>query len=188
MHLPVVLQIICQAEEKSSLKHLSHGNFMEGQVHHIWGNAGHDPVSVRKASYKAKVATHTYTLQADRAKFNQHQVDPTCVLCKKSPEDLHHFLLDCHVLEDVRNSFLVALDRALASDNETSHTSDNIQKDTLTGLVLDCHKLEKDLDLNPNLMGQIEAISRGMVFALHNGRTYGLLAATDDKDGNRRRR
>ena len=33
----------------------------------------------------------THMLQATRARFNQHQVDPTCLLCCKEPENAEHF-------------------------------------------------------------------------------------------------
>ena len=48
----------------------------------------------------------TYMLQATRARFNQHQVDPTCLLFRKNPENVERFLLRCETLTQVRNPFL----------------------------------------------------------------------------------
>ena len=39
-----------------------------------------NPIDVEQAAIKAKILTGTYTLQSNRAKFNQHEVDPTCLL------------------------------------------------------------------------------------------------------------
>ena len=38
---------------------------------------------VRRAEIKARLLTGTYTLQSNRAKFNQYNVSPICKLCKK---------------------------------------------------------------------------------------------------------
>ena len=44
--------------------------------------------------------TGTYVFLSNRAKFNQHKVDPTCTLCGGEPEDQEQFLLRCRSLSD----------------------------------------------------------------------------------------
>ena len=58
------------------------------------------------ASYRAKMLCGSYILQANRARFNQNKVNPTCPLCKSAPEDLPHFLLSCSALDPPRSKFL----------------------------------------------------------------------------------
>ena len=41
-----------------------------------------------------------------RHKFNKSEVDPTCVLCKRSEENIEHFLLTCSSLSTVRDPIL----------------------------------------------------------------------------------
>ena len=51
---------------------------------------------------KTRLLTGTYVLQINRASFNQNQVNPTCLLCKKEDETVEHFLLHCESLEHIR--------------------------------------------------------------------------------------
>ena len=66
-------------------------------------------MEITHIAVKLKILTGTYILQSNRAAFNKHQVDPTCVLCGQSSETLDHFILRCVELEDVRTSVLLDL-------------------------------------------------------------------------------
>ena len=68
-----------------------------------------NPIDVEKAAIKARILTGTYTLQSNRAKFNQHDVDPTCLLCKECPENRQHFILTCKLTEPARQKFLTKI-------------------------------------------------------------------------------
>ena len=46
------------------------------------------PQCILAAGYWAKMLVGSYILQATRARFYQHQVDPTCQLCGSGEEDL----------------------------------------------------------------------------------------------------
>ena len=63
-------------------------------------------MSVQKADWKARLMSGTYMLQTTRARVNPHQVDPTCLLCCKEPENVEHFLLRCEELTKIRQPFL----------------------------------------------------------------------------------
>ena len=54
-----------------------------GHVHLVRFDAAFDIMSVQKEGWKAR-----YMLHATRARFNQHQVDPPCLLCCKEPENV----------------------------------------------------------------------------------------------------
>ena len=62
-------------------------------------------MAIKKADSKIRLMTGTYVLQSNRSKFNQYNVNPTCILCKEEPEDQKHFLLRCPRLTDTRDSF-----------------------------------------------------------------------------------
>ena len=51
-----------------------------------------------------------YILQANRAQFNQNQVDTRFQLCGEEEENMEHFLLKCTILRPVRYSVLDDID------------------------------------------------------------------------------
>ena len=61
---------------------------------------------VYRASIKIKLLTGTYNLQRNRAKFNQFDIDPTCLLCGEDPENREHFLVCCSTLQNQRDPFI----------------------------------------------------------------------------------
>ena len=44
-----------------------------------------------------------YTLQCNKAIFNQYEVNPTCPLCSSGEEDRTHLLLHCEAMKDIRS-------------------------------------------------------------------------------------
>ena len=76
---------------KSSLKYLNPESVKVGKVHQIYSSVRSNTLDVRRAEVKARLLTGTYTLQSNRAKFNQYKVSPTCQLCKVDPETREHF-------------------------------------------------------------------------------------------------
>ena len=65
---------------------------------HVWSTLPPDVREVEKAAVKARIITSTYVLQSNRAKYNQHSVNPTCILCESAPEDVMHFIIKCPAL------------------------------------------------------------------------------------------
>ena len=59
-----------------------------------------------KAAIKARLLTGNYTLQANRHRFNQYEMDKTCGLCSMHTEDHEHYILHCTVLEEARNKHM----------------------------------------------------------------------------------
>ena len=49
---------------------------------------------VSRLRAKLKLVTGTYTLQVNRAKFNQSEVDPTCMVCRQDPDNNRALLAD----------------------------------------------------------------------------------------------
>ena len=50
-----------------------------GHVHLVWRAAGFDIMSGNKVSWTARLISGTYMLQGTHARFNYHEMDPTCL-------------------------------------------------------------------------------------------------------------
>ena len=94
-----------EAEGKPSMKFMS-PDLDPHSAHHLWPRGGCASRKRVAASYRAKMLSGSYILQANRAKFNQNKVNPTCPLCHSAPEDLPHFILICPNLCKTRNKYL----------------------------------------------------------------------------------
>ncbi|CAC5411304.1 unnamed protein product [Mytilus coruscus] len=80
--------LILEARTKVTMKLFNFENFNVGVVHNIWKSSGSELLSVKRAGVKSKILSGTYTIQADRAKFNGNRTSSLCPLCFKHPEDL----------------------------------------------------------------------------------------------------
>ena len=58
---------------------------------------------------KLKLVSGSYIFQSNRLKFNQSQIDDTC-LHTEEDEDLEHFFLRCQLLETTRQITIYAID------------------------------------------------------------------------------
>ena len=61
------------------------------------------------ASYRAKMLTGSYILQSNRARFNQHEVDPTCPQCSATTDDIPQILMECPALKPAHDKHLPTL-------------------------------------------------------------------------------
>ena len=75
-------------QTKSSLSWFNTSLRRPDRPHHLWPVQGCDSRTRLAASYRAKMLTGSYILQSNRARFNQHEVDPTCPLCSAATEDI----------------------------------------------------------------------------------------------------
>ena len=69
---------------KSTLRYLKLQEGSTKYPHQLWLGSKTSPKASHKSTIKAKILTDTYRLQSNNAKFNKYEVDPTCVLCKKT--------------------------------------------------------------------------------------------------------
>jgi hypothetical protein len=149
---------------KSSLNLMSVNTCKIGQCHPVWKTVRPNPIDVEKAAIKARILTGTYTLQSNRAKFNQHDVDPTCLLCKEGPENRQHFIFTCKITEPARKKFLTKIIDTVQSSKLDVDVS-NLP--TLLQLVVDCSGI---IGVNPQyeiLRKNIEIFSRELVYSIH---------------------
>ena len=90
---------------KSSLKYLNQDILSVGKPHPVWVSVRYNIKDRKSAELKVKLLTGSYTLQANRANFNQYTVNPTCKLCSAEPKDRPHFLARCTFLESIRSHY-----------------------------------------------------------------------------------
>ena len=80
----------------------------DGSRHPIWTTV-RGCQAVREATIKARMLLGAYLLQSHRARFNQCDVDATCMLCREADEDLVHFLAVCPLHQRTRQFHLQRL-------------------------------------------------------------------------------
>ena len=159
-------------ERKSSLKFLNPDAVRVGKVHQVYAFVRNNVHDVRRAEVKARLLTGTYTLQSNRAKFNQFNVSPICQLCNKHPETREHFLTSCESLINIRTLYINKIRSLL----EHSSSNINILLDdpvSCTQLLLDSSHpdIHNILQLNSDQIRQLELYSRELIFKIHLERT-----------------
>ena len=101
---------LCQlkqdASTKSSLLHLCLASCALSKCHSMWQNLECNQSEVKKAMTKAKLLVGAYTLQCNKAIFNQYDVNPTCPLCSSGEEDRTHLILHCEAMKDIRSKHM----------------------------------------------------------------------------------
>ncbi|CAC5367641.1 unnamed protein product [Mytilus coruscus] len=142
-----------------------------GTVHTIWANAGLDFTSIMKANVKAIILAGVYTLQSNRSRFKKYEVSAICPLCIADIEDTEHSPLQCSSTDTVRRPFITKL-RTLLCDID--HEIENLvfsNKSVLLKVILDVSSPQISISIQAILlMEKIEAISTGVVYALHHRR------------------
>ena len=172
-----------QAREKSTLRFLALNNVNVSTPSQVVSSIDPNTRDVQRGRTKIRMLTGTYLLQYNRAKFNQSEPDPTCLLCKGAPEDLHHFISICPRLETKRVKLLQPILQLLGGVSSTP-VSLLFTAQRLTGLILDCsHENMEDLALSKTDRDEIERLSRTLCYALHAERSRILNAVQPPPQG-----
>ena len=153
---------------KSTLKYLDASKCSLRSPHPVWSNITCSTTETRKAIQKAKMLCGVYTLQTNRAVFNQFQVDSTCPLCLSAPEDRIHLLVNCSTQEEIRCKYLPDIIHTV-SEEVYSHLSE----DDKVKLILDSNFV-KTLNAKCDIV-DLEVVSRSYTFSVHCKRTTQLL-------------
>lgn len=171
--------ILKEAAQKSTLKYLNCNEYRPGRVHPLWTSAGLNRYSIQKAYVHVKIATGTYILQSNRARFNQFAVSTRCPLCRDGPEDIRHFLLQCSHLESSRRRFLDELVR-VCTPIFGSHSTREQQEEMLVRLVMDASMVQDMVGdaVTDETQQQLYSLGRGLCSALHDARSACLLLGT----------
>ncbi|VDI66868.1 Hypothetical predicted protein [Mytilus galloprovincialis] len=142
-----------------------------GTVHNFWANTGLDSISIMKANVKARLLTGVYTLQSNRSRFNKYEVSAICPLCMDEIEDTEHFLLQFASTDTVRNQFIPKLRTLLYDFNHEIGNLVFSNNSVLLRVILDVSSPQVPILIQTFLfMEKIEAVTRGMVYALHHKR------------------
>ena len=152
----------------SSLKYLSKDNLRIGNPHSIYRTVKPSIMDVRKCIIKTCMITRTYTLQADRHKFNRYEVEPLCQLCNIESEDLPHMLTTCVTFVDIRNALYIPIKHRvinLIGPRKWNEMFNN--RLSITKLILDCSNFTEELGNQQNI-DEIETLCRNYSYKLHN--------------------
>ncbi len=95
--------IITQAELYSSLNRMSK-QYTPWQCHQVLVPHENSTRDMNRIPVKMKILTWTYILQTNSVKFNNNEINPTCLLWHESDGDLQHFLIECKELSVTKRS------------------------------------------------------------------------------------
>lgn len=152
-----------EAEQKVSLKYLNIDNCRLGTIHQVWSTVHPHQRDVSRATIKARLLTGCYTLQANKAKFNQNKIDPTCLLCKEDPETREHFIACCSRTNHIREPFLSCMKVTAEKLYPGSWEHISSTSHLLTQFILDSTHFQA----YPNLCLPCEPTTRMLVYKLH---------------------
>ena len=157
-----------EAHQMSSLKFLNLNVGNANSTHPVWDSVEQNLIEIRKASTKVRMLTGTYMVQADKHKFSQYTIDPTCLLCHREIEDILHVLTQCPVLCNERKEYFTPI-KQLVTENSPPGTWELLfnNKLAVTQLVLDCTKYMKQLGFKEELILKLETFTRHFCFKLH---------------------
>jgi hypothetical protein len=148
-----------------TLRYLSMTYMVAPQTPALWTCSPHSVYETAKASIKCRVLTGTYHLQSIHRKFNQNAVESTCLLCKAEEEYVVHFITSCDEFQAFRDIHLPRLYERL-SDWYTNYPALLDPPTTVQPLLLDCTAIISPRDF-PDVVANIERISRDYIFAIH---------------------
>ncbi|CAG2222864.1 unnamed protein product [Mytilus edulis] len=144
-----------------------------GTVHNFWANTGLDSISIMKANVKARLLTGVYTLQSNRSRSSKYEVSAICPLFMDDIKDTEHFLLQCICTstDTMRSQFISKLRTLLYDFNHEIGNLVFSNNSVLLRVILDVSSPQVPILIQTFLfMEKIEAITRGMVYALHHKR------------------
>lgn len=159
-----------EANNKSTLQNCHLVSLRIGSVHPVWSSVRPSLQDVKRSFTKARLLTGTYLFQSIKSKFNNHEVDPKCPLCRLESEDLRHFLLRCTALNDIRRVQFAQLRELVVEEigvnNWTRHFRN---KEILVSLIVDCQKLvpEGILPESSSFLEKIESLTRTLCYKMH---------------------
>ena len=159
-----------EISEKSTLKYLQLQENPSKVPHQVWAGSKHSPFASQKAIVKAKLLTGTLRLQANRAKFNSHEVDPTCKLCKGGPENEQHFVLECPALEEKRKPYKEKTKYTLEQVFSQEQSNEIINSsEKLLQLYLDCTTMfdKHNRKKYNHSVTTFENLGRDLLYTLH---------------------
>ena len=165
-----------EVNEKPSLKYVNPDSLKVGSVHPVWATIRNSITDNRRAQLKCKLLSGTYTLQGNRAAFNQYTVDATCKLCLAAPETRQHFVAECMAYSVKREKYTEKLRNNPALPDELKH--DLLNPELFTQLTLDASSYVTQREELENL----ELHSREYIDQIHRKRIVKLNQTSQCRD------
>ena len=78
----------------------------------------------------------SYILQTNRQKFNNSQINPTCLLCQRNNETLERYILDCPALNSVRLPILNHI--GISYNILTGKVFEKLSSSSKHNVIIDC--------------------------------------------------
>lgn len=176
MHSHIEAMWRVKMNEKSSLKYINPDSLKVGSEHPVWATVRNSITDNRWAQLKCKLLSGTYTLQSNRAAFNQYTVDATCKLSLAAPETRQHFLVECSVYSAEWGKYTEKLRNNPVLPDEVKHDLRN--PELFTHLTLDASfyvSHREDLEI-------LELHSREYITQIHRKRIVNLNKISQCKD------
>ncbi len=163
-------RLIREASLYPSLRYLNLQQFTIGKPHTIIRYNSTYRGDIVKCKIKLLLVTGSYILQAQRSRFNQFEVNATCLLCGEEPENREHFLSTCQALAGHRSIYTSQLSDVLTHNLGPEHASRIMNSSSeLTQLILDCTSglITGISPITRKVSCEIELITQRLVYALH---------------------
>ena len=101
----------------SSLTYLNCDSYQPGKTYTLL-QINTDPIrETTRLSVKLKLVTDTYILQEKRSRFHGLNQNSVCCLCNEQDETIEHFILQCKVLEPIRQSVISEINSICLEQN-----------------------------------------------------------------------
>ena len=164
-----------QAVLYGSLTFLNVSNYQPGKLHPFLQIEPNSVRDIPRLAVKLKLLCGVYVLQSTRASFNQNDIDPTCQVCSSSPETLLHFILECPILETIRNPIISDITFEYAKLNFTTNSFEDLSADKQLQIIMDCTVLFDTVNQNKRVkycekLQQLEYQTRRLLHNLHCAR------------------
>ena len=157
-------QIRQEATQKSTLKHIN--PIITALIPHHCLRDIENPLQVVRANIKSRILMDVYPLNTNRKRMKQISTDECDVCNNGAKEDIRHFLLECHSLDETRRKYRERIDAILPDS-----TSVAIQANPalLLTLLLDPTHTEGCGELACQLpdLPRLESLTRDYIYALH---------------------
>ena len=180
--------ILDSAALSSSLRHMHH-TYRPGKLHPLLQIPLTSARDLTRIPVKLRLLTSTYILQSTRVAFNQNEVDPTCRLCFECSETMEHFLLNCPVLELIRNSCLPEIRQNL--EENFNMNFDRLSASHKIRVLLDCTFLFGEYTCNNisessllDKLHSLETLCRRYLYNIHASR-YSTISSTSRSRSNK---
>ena len=138
-----------------SLSYLHAAVYYPGECHPVVSAILNSAADVRRVSNIHRLLTGTYITQAKKAKFNQYDTNPSCLLCDAPVENREHILVICSAYKQEREEALTRIASHLLNVNLTNSQ--------WTQLFLDCSTLVQQEIIPEDAIHDIYYHSRVMI-------------------------